>query len=188
MTCLIHRHDTCLIHRHDMRMCTATHVYVYDNSCVSSTTTQGRHALMIELIIQIGGRRYTMRWLYLVGSIKLWVSFAKEPYKRDHILQKRPISLSMLLTVATPYDQLIEVRALWSTHVYLNLCVTQLNQKESSDSFKMNHVTHSKWIMCLIQRSDMCCVNQVGLLCTCSQHGANTLSPAHLFFNNETHA
>jgi len=27
----------------------------------------------------------------LVGSLKLSVSFAKEPYKRDYILQKRPI-------------------------------------------------------------------------------------------------
>jgi len=25
-------------------------------------------------------------WLWLVGSIKLYVSFAKEPYERDHIL------------------------------------------------------------------------------------------------------
>jgi len=54
------------------------------------------------------------------GSLKLWVSFAKgvasagtidkitglltkEPYKRDNILQKRPIILSILLTEATPY-------------------------------------------------------------------------------------
>jgi len=41
-------------------------------------------------------------WLQLVGSIKLQVSFAKETYKRDNILQKRPIILSILLTVATP--------------------------------------------------------------------------------------
>jgi len=32
-----------------------------------------------------------MGWLELVGSIKLQVSFAKEPCKRDYILQKRPI-------------------------------------------------------------------------------------------------
>ena len=31
------------------------------------------------------------------------VSFAKEPYKRDYILQKRPIISAILLTVATPY-------------------------------------------------------------------------------------
>ena len=30
-----------------------------------------------------------MGWLRLVGSIKLQVSFAKETYKRDYILQKR---------------------------------------------------------------------------------------------------
>jgi len=30
-----------------------------------------------------------------VGSKKLYVSFAKEPCKRDYILQKRPIILSM---------------------------------------------------------------------------------------------
>jgi len=28
-------------------------------------------------------------WLRLVGSLKLYVSFAKEPFKRDDILQKR---------------------------------------------------------------------------------------------------
>jgi len=43
-----------------------------------------------------------MGWLCLVGSIKLEVSFAKKLYKRDNILQKRPIILSMLLTIATP--------------------------------------------------------------------------------------
>jgi len=44
-----------------------------------------------------------MGWLWFVGSIKLKVSFAKEPYKKDYILQKRPIISSILLTVATPY-------------------------------------------------------------------------------------
>ena len=33
----------------------------------------------------------SMGWLRLGGSIKLQVSSAKEPYKRDNILQKRPI-------------------------------------------------------------------------------------------------
>ena len=38
-----------------------------------------------------------MGWLRLVGSIKLWVSFAKEPCKRDYILCynfKEPINRS----------------------------------------------------------------------------------------------
>ena len=47
-----------------------------------------------------------MGWLWLVGSIKLQVSFAKEPYKGDNILQKRPIILSILLTEATQYTWL----------------------------------------------------------------------------------
>jgi len=44
-----------------------------------------------------------MRWLRLVGSLKLQVSFAKEPNERDYILQKRPIILRSLLLEATPY-------------------------------------------------------------------------------------
>ena len=44
-----------------------------------------------------------MGWLWLVGSIKVYVSFAKEPYKRDYILQKRLIIESILLTVANTY-------------------------------------------------------------------------------------
>jgi len=43
-----------------------------------------------------------MGWLQLVGSLKLQVSFAKEPYKRDDILQKRPIFLRSLPIVVTP--------------------------------------------------------------------------------------
>ena len=43
-----------------------------------------------------------MGWLMVVGSIKLQVSLAKEPYKRNAILQKRRIILSILLIVATP--------------------------------------------------------------------------------------
>ena len=43
-----------------------------------------------------------MGWLQLVGSSKLEVSFAKEPYKRDDILQKSPRFLRSLLIEATP--------------------------------------------------------------------------------------
>jgi len=38
----------------------------------------------------------TMGWLWIVGSIKLYVSFEKETYKRDDILQKRRIILSII--------------------------------------------------------------------------------------------
>jgi len=48
-----------------------------------------------------------MGWLRLVSSIIVWVSFAKEPYKRDIILQKIPIILRSLLIVATPYSHVV---------------------------------------------------------------------------------
>ena len=41
-----------------------------------------------------------MGWLPSVGSLKSQVSFAKEPYKLDDILQKRPTILRSLLIVA----------------------------------------------------------------------------------------
>jgi len=50
-----------------------------------------------------------MGWLWLVGSIKVQVSFATKLYKRDYILQKRHVILSILRTIATPY--------------YLNVCL-----------------------------------------------------------------
>ena len=53
----------------------------------------------------------TTGWLCLVGSFKLKDSFAKEPYKRDYILQKRPINLRSLLIVATPYQDMSENNA-----------------------------------------------------------------------------
>jgi len=40
--------------------------------------------------------------LRLVGSLKLYVSFAKETYKRDDILQERPTILWSILIVVTP--------------------------------------------------------------------------------------
>jgi len=50
-----------------------------------------------------------MGCLRQVGSIKLQVSFAKDPYKRDNILQKRRTISSILLTVATPYLRIVLV-------------------------------------------------------------------------------
>jgi len=45
-----------------------------------------------------------MRWLRLVGSLEIYITFAKGPYKRDCILQKRPLFLRSLLIIATPYE------------------------------------------------------------------------------------
>jgi len=49
-----------------------------------------------------------MGCLPLVGSLKLQVAFAKEPYKRYCILQKRHIILRSLLMVSTPYVNMCE--------------------------------------------------------------------------------
>jgi len=38
-----------------------------------------------------------MGWLRFVGSLELYFSFAKEPYKRDYILKKRTIIVRSLL-------------------------------------------------------------------------------------------
>jgi len=46
---------------------------------------------------------YAMGWLRVVGSLRLYVSFAKEPYKSDLYSPKRHIILRSLLLVATPY-------------------------------------------------------------------------------------
>jgi len=74
--------------------CSMLQVYArYQNVCGS----------WVSEILMCHTAWYHMGWLRLVGSIKSYISFAKEPYKRDNILQKRPIILSTLLTVATPY-------------------------------------------------------------------------------------
>ena len=56
------------------------------------------HMIYIRLVrcacvLFANGKHVQMAWLRLVGSLKLHVSFAKEPYTRDDILQKRPIFL-----------------------------------------------------------------------------------------------
>ena len=48
-----------------------------------------------------------MGWLRSVGSIKLHVSFAEYRLFYRALLQKRPIILSILLTVATPYGSFV---------------------------------------------------------------------------------
>jgi len=64
------------------------------------------HTLPPSLFFSLPLSQHTLRvmgWLRLVGSLKLQASFAKEPYQKDDILQKRPILLRSLLIVATSY-------------------------------------------------------------------------------------
>jgi len=78
-----------------------------------------------------------MGWLRWVGSLKLQVSFAKKPYKRDGILQKRPIILRSLIIVATPYQE--------RKH---NPCLQYMNEsrhvhKRVTSRICMSFVTHA---------------------------------------------
>jgi len=52
-----------------------------------------------------------MGWLRLVGSVQVKVSNAKEPYKRDDILQKRLTISRSLLIIATPYHIIRSARS-----------------------------------------------------------------------------
>ena len=54
---------------------------------------QKRPIILRSLLINVAPTlaRTSMGWLRLVSFLKLYVSFAKEPYERDDILQKRPV-------------------------------------------------------------------------------------------------
>jgi len=58
-----------------------------------------------------------MGWLRLVGSIKLYVSFAVYRLFYRDLLQKRPMIFSILLTDATPYARDLDLR---QTRVWLS--------------------------------------------------------------------
>jgi len=53
-----------------------------------------------------------MGWVRFVGSLEIYVSFAKEPYKRDDILRKRRTIWRGLDMVGTPY-----LRVLYARHM-----------------------------------------------------------------------
>ena len=64
--------------------CICTHIYKHTNAYTDTTS------------------RYPICWLRPIGSLKVQVSFTKEMYKKDNILQKKPIILRSLLVAAIP--------------------------------------------------------------------------------------
>ena len=94
-----------------------THMILYSNHVYSNHVYSNR--------VYSNRANASMGWLWLVGWIKLQVSFAKETYKRDNILQKRPIILPILLTVATPYHAFnaLQLHLLSNVCVYVCVCV-----------------------------------------------------------------
>jgi len=75
--------------------------YISNSAAASHITITHCNVLHIEKIAMCYGVASISRHL------KIIVSFAKETYKRDDILQKRPIILRSLLIVATPYAILL---------------------------------------------------------------------------------
>jgi len=109
-----------------------------------------------------------MGWLRLVGSLKTYVSFAEEPYKRDHILPQRPIILGSLLIVATPYCN-VWIFVCQPTNTYSNV-------------WNVSHIH----IMCgMVQHTATHCnthIPHIHVMCGMLQHTAthcNTLQHTH---------
>jgi len=117
-----------------------------------------------------------MGWLWLVGSIKLYVSFAKEPYKRDDILQKRPIISSILLTVATPY-------ARKNAEYIMCMCIIHM-------CYTHTPCAHTQYICVVcIKNKKMCYVyyTHVSYTHTMWSTYTHTLTSAHAHTHTHTH-
>jgi len=67
----------------------------------------------VEALLWVPCEGTVVGWPRWVGAFKLYVPFAREPYKGDDILQKRPIILRSLLIVATPYEYLCAQILTW---------------------------------------------------------------------------
>jgi len=93
-----HTHANTHTHTHTN---THTHAHTHTHICIYIYICNYGYYKFVAPNLH-GTLALAMGWLRLVGSLKLQVSFAKEPYKRDYILQKRPIILRSLLIVATP--------------------------------------------------------------------------------------
>ena len=85
-----------------------------------------------------------MGWLWLVGSIKLNVSFAKEPNKRDNILQKRPRMLYHIYATCIPHiyhiyttyiPHVYHIYTTYTSHIYITyICIqddTMIKNKQN---------------------------------------------------------
>jgi len=91
---------------------------------------------------------WLMGWQQLAGSLKLLVFFAKESYKRDYILQNRPVILRSLLIVATPYHLMRQTKRITPlqllSHSYLPHSTNMQDTKEQcnmQDTYKQ-HARH----------------------------------------------
>jgi len=80
-------YDFCILGRLCVLQCVAVCCSVLQCVAVCCSVLQCFFVFLGDCVCLL----WTMGWIRLAGSIKLQVSFAKEPYKRDDILQKRPL-------------------------------------------------------------------------------------------------
>ena len=131
MSHVTHMNESCRTYewvRSHMRMSQVTHV---NESC--HTCEWVRSHVWMSHVTRVNESRHTCEWVVSqidsckgqCHSIILHVSFTKEPYNKDHILQKRPIILRSLLIVATPQLQMTGAEG--------HMCVSL---------YDMSHVTH----------------------------------------------
>jgi len=110
-----------------------------------------------------------MGWLRIVGSLKSYVSFAKKPYKRDYILQKRPINLRILRFVATPYIYVYVyihvstcVRVQMYIYIYIRVREGRVPTPKKTASWGGYHTFKFCWVLvcvcCSVCRSVSPCV------------------------------
>jgi len=95
-----------------------------------------------------------IRWLRSVGSFKLYVSFAKDTYKRDDILQKRRIIIWSLLIVATPYESYLD-EALSRVHLS-DFHVWDTNPTWTGLAFPLSRVHLRESHVCYMTRLHWC--------------------------------
>jgi len=102
-----------------------TDLYKYWQTCKQKKKEKKKDEQWQDILQYLNSLRSAMGWLRLVGFVKFYVSFAKEPYKRHDILQKRPRILRSLLIVATPYRTYEWVMwHIWTIHVAHTIHVT----------------------------------------------------------------
>jgi len=98
-------------------ICMCIHVYTYIYTYVHISQTLAR--------IVIGH----VGWLRLVGSVKLYVSFAKEPYKRDIYIHTY-IQMYIFLTLARIVMDIDSLSCVF--YMYMYVCICTYAQKRGS--------------------------------------------------------
>jgi len=105
------------------------HIYIRPNILSMISSVSGMRSAE-----QWGMTHIYIGWLWLVGSLKLYFSFAKEPYQRDYILQTRRMIWRSLLIVAAP-------GAYVYVYMYICTCISVYRTDSFIGGMKYPHVT-----------------------------------------------